>query len=56
MPLVDYHRSNRFELLKEIIRVENLIKKENNLGNYHTTRFLRDYKNILQKEIETLIV
>ena len=55
MPFVDYHRSNRLEILKEIRRVENLIKKEYNLGNYHTTLFLKDYKNILQKEIETLI-
>ena len=55
MPFVDLNRSNRLEILKEIRRVENLIKKEYNLGNYHTTLFLLDYKNTLQKEIETLI-
>ena len=55
MPSDNYYRSNRLEILKEIRRVENLIKKEFNLGNYHTTLFLKDYKNILQKELETLI-
>ena len=61
MTYIDYHISNRLDILREIKRVNRNIEKEIKLGNgwggtnHNTIRFLRNYKKTLQRELEALI-
>ena len=58
MPYIDYHISNRLDILKEIKRINRYIEKELSYGyqsNPKTIRALCNHKKSLQKELEALI-